>query len=159
VPGVEAHPRGDDAPARLRHQRVLPPQAFVQEIPRRDRKGVRIRTGVDLADREAAGGGGIDLGGRWIDERTGDETGVTRACFETTTTLGIRRQLVTRAILRRDEGSQATEAGDVRVKIARRPGGRTVKADSDDLDDSPTLATRRARRQAAEARTNGETDE
>ncbi|MDZ7686459.1 MAG: nickel insertion protein [Gammaproteobacteria bacterium] len=87
------------------------------------------------------------------------ETAVTRACFEATTTLGIRRQLVSRAVLRRQEEQFETDTGNFRVKIAQRPGGRTAKVESDDLEESATLSMRRARRQALESRTEGEDDE
>lgn len=71
------------------------------------------------------------------------------ACFAETTTLGVRRRLEGRAVLRR----RMAEAGAVRVKLAERPGGElTAKAESDDVAGLGGLAARRRRRVEAEGR-------
>jgi uncharacterized protein (DUF111 family) len=44
------------------------------------------------------------------------------------TTLGVRRRLETRAILPRETVTVATPHGEVRVKVAHRPGGATTAA-------------------------------
>jgi uncharacterized protein (DUF111 family) len=70
------------------------------------------------------------------------------ACFRQTTTLGLRMRVEARAILAREE----VEAGGLRVKIAERPGGRTAKAESDEVADDPGgHRARSAARRAAEA--------
>lgn len=73
---------------------------------------------------------------------------VVRACFEETTTLGLRHALIERAVLPRD----ATLHEEMRVKRATRPSGRrSAKAESDDLADLPggRAAREAARRRAA----------
>lgn len=64
------------------------------------------------------------------------EDALLAACFAETTTLGIRRQRVDRAILERHE--VVVREGDTgyRVKIASRPGGLTAKAEMDDISGS-----------------------
>lgn len=68
------------------------------------------------------------------------------AFFAQTTTLGVRVDEVVRCELGRD---LVTTDGGARVKTAARPGGKTKKADVDDVD-GDTLAARRARRQELE---------
>ena len=58
---------------------------------------------------------------------------ITRRCFELTTTLGIRRELVDRAVLRREEVVVRVNEHSYRVKVAHRPGGITAKVEMDDL--------------------------
>lgn len=70
---------------------------------------------------------------------------VTRACFAETTTLGIRRQSVARAVLRREAITATDGSDEVRVKVARRPGGATAKAEHDDLRDGNVYERRRQR--------------
>lgn len=71
------------------------------------------------------------------------------ACFRQTTTLGLRTCIEARTILAREE----VEAGGLRVKIAERPGGRTAKAESDDVAGDPGgHRARSAARRAAEAK-------
>lgn len=63
------------------------------------------------------------------------------ACFSETTTLGVRRGMVRRRVLRRRE----LAIDGARAKAAIRPGGvTTVKAESDDIAATPSLAARRA---------------
>ncbi|MEM7251665.1 MAG: LarC family nickel insertion protein [Pseudomonadota bacterium] len=64
-------------------------------------------------------------------------------CFEETTTLGVRWYPAKRRVLERQE-RQVQEAGQTyRVKYARRPGGDSVKMESDDL--APTTGGHQAR--------------
>ena len=59
---------------------------------------------------------------------------VSTACFTETTTLGLRRQIVQRAILPRQASEQGAGEDVVRVKAARRPGGiTTAKTEIDDV--------------------------
>jgi pyridinium-3,5-bisthiocarboxylic acid mononucleotide nickel chelatase len=72
---------------------------------------------------------------------------VSRACFVETTTLGLRWTIEARRVLARREVSKA----GVRVKLATRPGGgRSAKAESDDLRAGAGFAGRRRRRLEAE---------
>ncbi|MDQ0304291.1 LarC family nickel insertion protein [Ancylobacter polymorphus] len=70
---------------------------------------------------------------------------VAQACFAQTSTLGLRRREERRLVLPRAAG----EVAGVAVKRAERPGGDTVKAESDALT-GDTLAARRALKQRAE---------
>lgn len=70
---------------------------------------------------------------------------VAQACFAQTSTLGLRRREERRLVLKRAAG----EVAGVAVKRAARPGGDTVKAESDALT-GDTLAARRALKQRAE---------
>lgn len=70
---------------------------------------------------------------------------VARACFAQTSTLGVRLREERRLTLKRTAG----ESAGVAVKRAARPGGATVKAESDALT-GDTLAARRALKQRAE---------
>jgi uncharacterized protein (TIGR00299 family) protein len=68
-------------------------------------------------------------------------------CFRQTTTLGVRTRVEARTILVRKE----VEVGDLRVKIAERAGGRTAKAESDDVaGDARGHQARSAARREAE---------
>lgn len=67
---------------------------------------------------------------------------VVAAVFDQTSTLGVRKEQVTRCELRRE----LTAKEGVRKKTAQRPAGTTAKVDVDDLE-GDTLALRRARRQ------------
>ncbi len=62
-----------------------------------------------------------------------DIENVLDACFAETTTLGVRYQVLERRKLRRRQTSVDADGRPVRVKIAERPGGPTVKAEADDL--------------------------
>jgi hypothetical protein len=75
------------------------------------------------------------------------------ACFQETTTLGVRIATEERATLVRRDASISLGEGAVRVKAARRPSGRTTaKAEMDDLAGAPGgHAEREARRREAEA--------
>jgi len=62
-----------------------------------------------------------------------DEHPVTAACFELTTTLGVRREIVERAVLERSHITVTHEGKDYRVKVAVRPNKVTAKVEIDDL--------------------------
>ena len=55
-------------------------------------------------------------------------------CFNQTSTLGIRQQLVRRAILDRQELQVEADGRTYRVEAAVRPAGTSVKVEMDDLD-------------------------
>ncbi len=79
-------------------------------------------------------------------------TEVAGACFRQTTTLGVRWQQVNRLTLEREMHEYRDGEGrSVRVKHARRPGGKTAKAEIDDVRDGASASERRRLRQAAEA--------
>lgn len=65
--------------------------------------------------------------------RDGAEQEVIALCFAQTTTLGIRREAVTRAILDRESLTVRVGEMNYRVKVARRPSGYTAKVEMDDL--------------------------
>lgn len=75
------------------------------------------------------------------------ETSIGAAMFDLTTTLGLRRTDVQRIVLARSEDAASN---GIRRKCSSRPSGRTSKAESDDLNDAPTLAERRRRAREAE---------
>ncbi len=58
---------------------------------------------------------------------------VTRRCFAETTTLGVRRELIDRATLPREEVVVSVDEIAYRVKVSRRPEGYTAKVEMDDL--------------------------
>lgn len=83
---------------------------------------------------------------------------VTEAVFRETTTLGLRRHEMRRAVLRRRQQAVEVEAGRVRVKTAERPGGATAKAEVDDIQAVDGHAARARLRRAAETAALGEED-
>ena len=87
------------------------------------------------------------------------EQAVTERCFALTTTLGIRRQLISRTTLTRREEVLDTELGSIRVKLADRPGGVTAKADNDDLVAAQSLEERRRLRDAVEQQSKKNDDD
>jgi uncharacterized protein (TIGR00299 family) protein len=76
--------------------------------------------------------GRISMGVQILAE-PGDLENVIDACFSETTTLGVRYQVLERRKLRRRQSSVNADGRPIRVKIAERPGGPTVKAEADDL--------------------------
>lgn len=73
------------------------------------------------------------------------------ACFEETTTIGLRHHLTEGAVLRRHVETVETDGGKLQVKIVDRPGGvRTGKAEAADVADHRShVARARLRREAA----------
>jgi uncharacterized protein (DUF111 family) len=63
--------------------------------------------------------------------RAGSGEAVSQACFEQTTTIGLRLQRVERRTLSRTELPAATDSA--RVKVCERAGTLTAKAEMDDL--------------------------
>jgi uncharacterized protein (TIGR00299 family) protein len=75
---------------------------------------------------------------------------IARACFQETTTLGLRIREERRHVLARDEVAAAVGGGSLRVKVAERPGGgTTAKAEHDDVAETADLRVRRDARDAA----------
>jgi uncharacterized protein (DUF111 family) len=58
---------------------------------------------------------------------------VSDACFSETTTIGLRYQIMQRRKLARSGTSVEIEGRQMRVKVAERPGKKTVKVEADDL--------------------------
>ena len=58
---------------------------------------------------------------------------LTSRCFELTTTLGVRKEQLDRAVLRREEVLVHVNERPYRVKVAHRPGGATAKVEMDDI--------------------------
>jgi uncharacterized protein (TIGR00299 family) protein len=88
---------------------------------------------------------------------------VSAACFRETTTLGLRRQLVSRTILPREASKHGVGEDVVRVKAAERPGGgRTAKTEIDDVAEREGGHDARERRRAQAEQSvlkNGESDD
>ena len=82
---------------------------------------------------------------------------VAEACFRETTTLGLRHQTVARRRLSREARTVTVEGQTLRLKRARRPGGDTVKLESDD-NRAQGAATRARRRRAAETEADAADD-
>ncbi len=79
---------------------------------------------------------------------------VSKLCFLETSTLGVRRQIVTRTTLERDSVEASVDSHELRVKRAKRPDGTwTAKAEMDDIDRAVSgRSDRDALRRAAEGR-------
>jgi len=104
----------------------------------RDHEGV-----LDVLQMPAFGKKGRQVAAVRILARPDAEVEAVKLCFDETTTLGVRKQLIDRSILSRRE--TVVEHGDARyrVKLAKRPGGMSAKSDVDDLQ---TIGTGRAGR-------------
>jgi len=77
---------------------------------------------------------------------------VIEACFQETTTIGLRTQIVAARALPRRMAEVPLDGATVRVKLVDRPGGATGKAELDDLAATATHAGRaRLRRRAEDA--------
>jgi len=75
---------------------------------------------------------------------------IARACFQETTTLGLRIREERRHVLARDDVAAEVDGASLRVKVAQRPGGGTTgKAEHDDVAQSADLRVRRDARDAA----------
>jgi uncharacterized protein (TIGR00299 family) protein len=72
------------------------------------------------------------------------------ACFDETTTIGLRIHEVEGRVLPRQMRDVTVEGRTLRVKTVERPGGRTSKAESDDLREQDGHAARTRLRRAAE---------
>jgi len=77
---------------------------------------------------------------------------VVEACFQETTTIGLRTHIVAARTLSRRIAEVPVDGATVRVKLVDRPGGATGKAELDDLAATATHAGRaRLRRRAEDA--------
>ncbi len=120
----------EDLAAGLDRVRALPGIHDVLQMPAFGKKG-RMAAHVQVLARPDA----IDA--------------ATDACFAETTTIGLRIQIVRGLALPRASTEVAISGHRLRVKLAERPGGRTGKAESDDVLRLAGHATRaRLRRQA-----------
>ena len=79
--------------------------------------------------------------------------------FEETATIGVRHWLVDRHVLPRRGETLDVDGHRVRVKLVERPGGRSVKAEADDLAGVAGGAARAALRRRAESLSLDERDE
>jgi len=75
---------------------------------------------------------------------------VSELCLRETSTIGLRWHRVQRRRLARGVEAVAVDGAEVRRKRVQRPGGTTVKAESDDLAGTPALAARRRLQARAE---------
>jgi uncharacterized protein (TIGR00299 family) protein len=73
------------------------------------------------------------------------------ACFRETTTIGLRHRPVSGVGLSRNSETVDLEGRRLRVKIVERPGGRTAKAESDDVAHHADHALRARLRRRAES--------
>lgn len=83
---------------------------------------------------------------------------VRERCFAETSTIGLRWRLEQRAVLARRTDTVCIDSAEIRRKHVARPGGETVKAESDDVAVLEGLETRRKTRQEAEAIGQGRSD-
>lgn len=96
----------------------------------------RLRTDenvVDVTQRTVMGKKQRQAASITVLARPGATDKVTALCFDLTTTLGVRREPVDRAILQREEIVVHVGEHPCRVKVAHRPGGLTAKVEMDDL--------------------------
>lgn len=82
------------------------------------------------------------------EEHAQDE--VAAMIFEETTTIGLRRSIVQRSVLRREASTIESDGRTLRLKIVERPSGRTAKVEADDLADVAGNGARNDLRRAAE---------
>lgn len=88
----------------------------------------------------------------------GSAEAVAEMCFRETTTIGLRLNPVQRLVLARQRREVMVGERRVRVKQVERPGGRTGKAEADDLAALSGQAARARLRHLAEARAEGDDD-
>ena len=84
----------------------------------------------------------------------GDPTGqndIAAQCFEETATIGLRYRIEGRIVLPRANRVSTVDERQIRLKIVERPGGRSVKAEADDLAATPGRLAREALRRKAES--------
>jgi uncharacterized protein (DUF111 family) len=72
-------------------------------------------------------------------------------CFRETTTIGVRHHPAEGFALKRRTEVVEVDGHSLRVKVVERPGGRTAKAESDDVLSHDDHASRAALRRRAEA--------
>lgn len=88
---------------------------------------------LDLSEHLVAGKKGRRPVSLALLVRPDDADAVTRECFDLTTTLGVRREMIERAVLPREEVVVFVRERQYRVKVAKRPSGYTAKVEMDDL--------------------------
>ncbi len=94
---------------------------------------LRLQNGVlDLVQTSVYGKKGRQMLAIRVLVEPGLEEAIIRSCFDETTTLGIRRQVTRRSILRRAETVISLDGIDYRLKVAARPFGLTAKLEQED---------------------------
>ena len=88
---------------------------------------------LDVLQSPAFGKKGRPVSGIRILAKPEIESDLIRLCFEETTTIGIRKQLVNRSILKREEITVNDKDGSYRVKVVQRPTHTSAKAEMDDI--------------------------
>jgi uncharacterized protein (TIGR00299 family) protein len=124
----------EDLAIGLDHLRAKPGVLDVLQVPAFGKKGRMVAHVQILAEPAAA-------------------DAVREACFNETTTLGVRAQVVERCVLPRQHAAVTVGEQTLRVKVAQRPGAvATAKVESDDLRtlQGGSAARARARRKAEE---------
>jgi uncharacterized protein (DUF111 family) len=104
----------EDLAIALDHLRTYPSVLDVMQIPAFGKKGRMTAHIQVLAEPDGA-------------------QQVIEACFNETSTLGLRSQIIERHVLPRRQETIEVGGRRVRVKLAQRPGSHTAKAESDDL--------------------------
>ena len=105
-----------------------PPEELAVALDR-----LRLLNGVlDLVQTSVYGKKGRQMLAIRILVEPGQTELITRACFDETSTLGIRRQEARRSILRRAETVISRDGINYRLKIAERPFGLTAKLEQED---------------------------
>ncbi len=95
---------------------------------------LRAHAGVlDVVQAPAFGKKGRMMTQLRVLARPGARDDVIARIFEETATIGVRHWLVDRDVLPRTVDTLDVDGRPVRFKIVERPGGRTVKAEADDL--------------------------
>jgi hypothetical protein len=113
---------------------------------------LRAQTGViDVVQAPAFGKKGRMMTQMRVLANPGARDDVIASIFEETATIGVRHWLVDRDVLPRRVETLDVDGRSVRVKIVERPGGRSVKAEADDLADVVGGAARMALRRSAES--------
>jgi uncharacterized protein (TIGR00299 family) protein len=88
---------------------------------------------VDVLQTPAFGKKGRPVSAIRILGQPGIESDLVRLCFEETTTIGIRKRLVNRSILKREDIIVNDGDGSYRVKVVQRPTHASAKAEMDDI--------------------------
>ena len=117
----------EDLSIALENIRQEPAVLDVCQWPVFAKKG-RIATAVQILVQQGAG------------------SAIAQLVFDETTTLGVRRGTMARETIERTHA----DADGISVKIARRPGGATAKAEASDLSTITTHAARQSARSRAE---------
>lgn len=107
---------------------------------------------IDLTEAIVAGKKGRQPTSVTLLVKESEADAVTSQCFDLTTTLGVRREVIQRAVLPREEVVVFVRERKYRVKVAKRPAGYTAKIEMDDLSaENLTLQEQHEIRAEAEA--------